>query len=139
MSNAKAAMRSVVSASAGRGLPCCVVEIMDVELPFNCFLSDSASTAKRIKVREFSIQRWGRSASAPSPSVLKVTEVNSSLVIRYTILAISAAAMVLGVLVIAGLLVPVYLPSQFSVIFGAVIFLYGLYRFVVTYFQHRGR
>jgi hypothetical protein len=70
---------------------------------------------------------------------LKVTEVNGYLVIRYTILAISAAAMALGVLVMAGKLVPVYLPSQFGVIFGAVIFLYGLYRFVVTYFHHRGR
>jgi len=132
-------MRSVASARAWRGFPCCVVELMYVQSPFKCFLPDSASAAKRFKVREFSIQRWGRSAPAPSPLVLKVTEVNGSLVIRYTILAISAAAMVLGVLVMAGQLVPVYLPSQFSVIFGAVIFLYGLYRFVVTYFRHRGR
>jgi len=47
--------------------------------------------------------------------------------------------MVLGILVMAGVLVPVYLPNQFGVIFGAVIFLYGLYRFVITYFHHLRR
>ena len=75
----------------------------------------------------------------PSPSILKVISVNVPSVLRYTILVISSAAMVLGILVMAGVLVPVYLPNQFGVIFGAVIFLYGLYRFVITYFHHLRR
>jgi hypothetical protein len=56
-------------------------------------------------------------------------------VFRYTILVISLAAMVLGILVIVGVLVPRYFPDQYRIVIGVVILLYGLYRFVVTYFQ----
>jgi len=64
---------------------------------------------------------------------------NMTLILRYTILIISAAAVVLGVLVIAGLLKPRYFPEDnVRVIIGAVIMLYGLYRFVVAYFQKPG-
>ncbi len=58
---------------------------------------------------------------------------NVSEVFKYTILVISAAAMLLGVLIIAGILVPRNFPDQYRVIMGIVVFLYGLYRFVIAY------
>ena len=64
---------------------------------------------------------------------------NVSALFRYTILVASAAAMVLGVLVMVGLLIPKYFPEQFGIIMGAVIFLYGAYRFAITYFRPRQR
>jgi len=60
---------------------------------------------------------------------------NVTPVFRYTILGVSAAAMVLGVMVMIGWLVPRNFPEQFQVIVGAVVFLYGAYRFAVAYFQ----
>ena len=58
-------------------------------------------------------------------------------VIRYVILTLSAAAVVFGVLVIAGVFVPSR--GEFSVemryVIGAVITLYGLYRFLISYFR----
>jgi hypothetical protein len=65
--------------------------------------------------------------------------VNVATVTRYTVLVVSAAAILLGVLVIIGWLVPRYFPEQFRVVVGVVIVLYGTYRFVVTYFQRNGR
>lgn len=62
---------------------------------------------------------------------------NISLVLRVSVLAVSALAMVVGVLVMAGFLVPKYFPEQYVVIIGAVIFLYGAYRFALTFFRHR--
>ena len=59
-----------------------------------------------------------------------------SKVMRYTVLAISLAAVGLGVLVIAGVLIPRNFPDQFRVMMGVVIVLYGVYRFVVTYFRN---
>ena len=58
---------------------------------------------------------------------------NVTEVFKYTILTISAAAMLLGVLIIAGVLVPRNFPDQYRVIMGIVVFLYGLYRFVIAY------
>jgi hypothetical protein len=52
---------------------------------------------------------------------------------HYVILALSGAAVVLGVLVIAGVLVPRTLPEEFRVVVGVVIALYGLYRIVIEY------
>jgi hypothetical protein len=60
-------------------------------------------------------------------------------VLKYTVLAISAAAMLLGVLIIAGVLVPRNFPDQYRVIMGIVVFLYGLYRFVIAYTRSPGR
>jgi prolipoprotein diacylglyceryltransferase len=62
-------------------------------------------------------------------------DMNYQTVFRHTILVISAAAMVVGVLVMAGVLVPRNFPDQYGVLIGAVIFLYGAYRFVITYFR----
>jgi len=61
--------------------------------------------------------------------------VHFTTVIRYAVMILSSALMVLGVLVMAGLLVPRYFPSEYRVILGAVVFLYGTYRFVIGYFQ----
>ena len=58
---------------------------------------------------------------------------NAMDVLKYTIMVISVAAMLLGVLIIAGVLVPRNLPDQYRVIMGIVVFLYGLYRFVIAY------
>jgi len=57
-------------------------------------------------------------------------------VIRYTILALSVAAVGFGALVIVGVLIPRNFPDQFRVLLGIVIVLYGVYRFVVTYFRN---
>ena len=53
--------------------------------------------------------------------------------VHYVILVLSGAAMILGVLVITGVLVPRTLPEEFRVVIGVVITLYGLYRIVVEY------
>jgi sterol desaturase/sphingolipid hydroxylase (fatty acid hydroxylase superfamily) len=60
-----------------------------------------------------------------------------STVLRYSGLTLSAAAMVVGTLVMIGLLVPRYFPEQYRVIVGVVVFLYGAYRFVMIYFRHK--
>ncbi len=57
-------------------------------------------------------------------------------VMRYTMLAVSVAAMGFGVLVITGVMIPPNFPDQYRVLLGIVIVLYGLYRFVVTYFRN---
>lgn len=64
---------------------------------------------------------------------------NTSSVLRYTILVISILAMVFGILVMAGILVPRSVPGNFGILFGVVIFLYGLYRFVIAFFRRPGR
>ena len=64
---------------------------------------------------------------------------NVIVVMRYTILVVSAAAMVLGILIMAGVLVPRNLPEQFRVVIGALVLLYGLYRFVVAFFRQQRR
>jgi hypothetical protein len=58
-------------------------------------------------------------------------------VIRYVILVLSAAAMVFGVLVMVGVFVPAHgeFPEYYRYIIGAVITLYGLYRFLISYFR----
>ena len=56
---------------------------------------------------------------------------------RLIILLVSAGAMVIGVLVMAGILFPPNMPDQFRVILGIVIVLYGAYRFANTYFGKR--
>jgi hypothetical protein len=60
---------------------------------------------------------------------------NFAVVMRYAIMILSATAAVMGVLIMTGLLVPRSLPEQFRLIIGAVVFLYGIYRFSIAYFQ----
>jgi hypothetical protein len=52
---------------------------------------------------------------------------------RLVIMVLSAGVMAVGALVTAGVLVPQTLPEQFRVVSGVVVFLYGLYRFIVEY------
>ncbi len=59
-------------------------------------------------------------------------------VLRYSVLAVSAAAMAVGILVMIGYLVPRYVPEDYRIIMGAVVFLYGAYRFTITYLRRKG-
>jgi len=58
-------------------------------------------------------------------------------ILRLIVLVLASAAMVLGILVIAGVFVPVNFPEQFRSLVGVVIFLYGAYRFVVAFFRKK--
>ncbi len=58
-------------------------------------------------------------------------------VVRYVILALSTGAMASGTLIIGGVFEVQTVPEQFRVILGVVVFLYGLYRFVVEYVRKR--
>ncbi len=58
-----------------------------------------------------------------------------AVIFRYVVLVIAGAAMITGILVIAGVLLPARIPDDFRVIVGVVIFLYGAYRFTVTFFR----
>jgi hypothetical protein len=56
-------------------------------------------------------------------------------VLRIIVLVLSTGAMLAGVAVMLGLLVPRNVPGEFQFLIGLVIFLYGAYRFVVGYFR----
>jgi hypothetical protein len=58
-------------------------------------------------------------------------------IVRWVILSLSAAAMGFGLLIMIGLLVPSHfaMPGEYRIVVGLVVFLYGLYRFVVTYYR----
>jgi hypothetical protein len=62
-------------------------------------------------------------------------EVNRA--IRYVVLVLSAAAVLAGVLILAGILVPrnEAFGDGLRIVFGVVIVLYGAYRFSVTWFR----
>lgn len=61
---------------------------------------------------------------------------NIDAVARVVILVIATAAMIVGVAVISGWLVPTNLPPQFRIPMGAVVLLYGAYRFAVAFFRN---
>ncbi len=50
--------------------------------------------------------------------------------LRYFGYAASTTLSLFGILVMAGLLIPSYIPSKFRVLFGVVLVLYGIFRFV---------
>ncbi len=54
-------------------------------------------------------------------------------------MVLAAAVMLVGILAILGMLIPVYIPEQYRIIVGVVVFLYGLYRFVLSYFRLQRR
>ncbi len=60
--------------------------------------------------------------------------------VRYVILVLSAVAMIFGVLVMLGVFVPARgeFPEYYRYIIGAVITLYGLYRFMISYYRRTG-
>jgi len=62
-----------------------------------------------------------------------------SRVLNVVVMVLSSAVMLVGVLAIVGMLVPVYIPEQYRIIVGVVVFLYGLYRFVLSYFRLQRR
>lgn len=63
---------------------------------------------------------------------------NVNVVLRYVVLTLSTGAMIVGVLVMVGTL-HVNFPDQFRVVVGAVVFLYGGYRFAISYFRNPHR
>ena len=77
----------------------------------------------------------GKEVDASFPSLFLEDGMDFVEVLRYTILVVSTAAMVLGILVMAGILVAAQIPDEFRIIVGAVTFLYGAYRFSVEYFK----
>jgi hypothetical protein len=60
-------------------------------------------------------------------------------VMNLIVMVVAAAVMLVGVLVMVGLLIPRYFPDQYRIIVGVVVFLYGLYRFVLSYFRLKRR
>lgn len=60
-------------------------------------------------------------------------------VLNVVVMVLAAAVMLVGILAIIGLLIPVYIPEQYRIIVGVVVFLYGLYRFVLSYFRLQRR
>jgi prolipoprotein diacylglyceryltransferase len=61
---------------------------------------------------------------------------NTSKLLSSVTLVISAFGAIVGVLVMFGVLGKQF-PKQFAFMFGLVLFLYGVFRFVVTYFKRR--
>ncbi len=60
-------------------------------------------------------------------------------VLNVVVMVLSAAVMLVGILAMVGMLIPVYIPDQYRIIVGLVVFLYGLYRFVLSYFRLQRR
>jgi hypothetical protein len=61
-------------------------------------------------------------------------------IVRIVVLAGSAALAGFGVLVMAGVFEPPNFPRDYRIILGAVVTLYGIYRFAVAYYRKdRGR
>ena len=60
-------------------------------------------------------------------------------ILNLVVMVLAAAVMLVGVLAILGMLIPVYIPEQYRIIVGVVVFLYGLYRFVLSYFRLQRR
>jgi hypothetical protein len=55
--------------------------------------------------------------------------------LRYFGYTASTTLSIVGILIIAGLLIPSYIPSQFRVLLGIVLVLYGIFRFVSLRFK----
>ncbi len=60
-------------------------------------------------------------------------------IVRYTVMILAAAVAMAGILVMTGVLINVAITGQFRIVMGAVIFLYGAYRFTVAYFRRPER
>ena len=58
-------------------------------------------------------------------------------VLRYMAYVVSGAAMAIGAMAMMGFLIPKRFPENYRVVFGAVVFLYGAYRFVLTYIRSK--
>ena len=60
-------------------------------------------------------------------------------IVRYTVMILAGAVAMAGILVMTGFLVNGAITGQFRIVAGAVIFLYGAYRFTVAYFRRPER
>ncbi len=60
-------------------------------------------------------------------------------VVRIVILIVSSAVMLAGLSVAVGLVHLKSIPDQLRWVFGTVVFLYGLYRFVIAYVRVTAR
>ncbi len=58
-------------------------------------------------------------------------------ILRIVVLTLSTGAMLAGIAVMLGFLVPRNVPGEFHLLIGATIFLYGAYRFVVGFFRKK--
>jgi hypothetical protein len=60
-------------------------------------------------------------------------------IVRFTVMILAAAVAMAGILVMTGVLINVAIAGQYRIVMGAVIFLYGAYRFTVAYFRRPER
>ena len=60
-------------------------------------------------------------------------------IVRYTVMILAAAVAMAGILVMTGILINAAISGQVRIAAGAVIFLYGVYRFTVAYFRRPER
>ncbi len=71
------------------------------------------------------------------PATLCGGSVDLAGILRIVVLVLSTGAMLAGIAVMMGILVPRTMPEQFRFMIGIVIFLYGAYRFVVGYYRKK--
>jgi hypothetical protein len=60
-------------------------------------------------------------------------------IVRFTVMILAAAVALAGILVMTGVLTNAAISGEFRLAAGAVIFLYGAYRFTVAYFRRPER
>ena len=60
-------------------------------------------------------------------------------IVRLIVMILAAAVALAGILVMTGVLSNAAISGQFRLAMGAVIFLYGVYRFTVAYFRRPER
>jgi hypothetical protein len=60
-------------------------------------------------------------------------------IVRYTVMVLAAAVALAGILVMTGVLINAAVTGQLRIAMGAVIFLYGAYRFTVAWFRRPER
>ena len=60
-------------------------------------------------------------------------------IVRIAVLVLSAGVMVAGLIVVAGVVHLRSVPDQFRWVLGIVVFLYGLYRFVIAFNRRPAR
>ena len=58
-------------------------------------------------------------------------------IIRLVGLSTAAIVFVTGVLIVSGVIVPEYVPSNFRIIAGVVLMLYGFYRSAMIWMKYR--
>jgi hypothetical protein len=60
-------------------------------------------------------------------------------IVRFTVMILAAAVAMAGILVMTGVLVNAGITGQIRLVMGALIFLYGVYRFTVAFFRRPER